>query len=495
MPALLSYAPPTITLTANGAQSAILAPSGKVALAIGTAPQGPDYPTLVSGSQLISTFGDPASYGSVGYTLPYGLSFMSGQRQPSGNSGLTYLVCRAGVTRASYAVKDASSATCFTLQGIGAYAGSKGNDLEVTVTLDTGVVSEIDIIDSSTSTTLISFLATQYDLSTNAKIVAAINGANPLDNGASVVNATIGASTNVPAAVTTQAFSGGADGKGTAANDASIATLLGQSLAYPADYIWPGWDLSSVATALSSHVSTAQGLNSFRKVVGGPAYGTAYSSLSSSYATAFASQRFANLGHDGLMGLHPATGISTIWDGYYGAAALLGLKAVGPAEETCDGFPLSGFSALPLATGQSSPLTDTQLTALGAAANVTLYHRPGESALRVRDFITTAPYTINNSINPYYQFNVQDIDDAVASALVAAIEPYKGRPRLSLEAATSALQAAATTAMAGLGTTINGVNSVTVTVDPATLIPTLSVSYVTRYPLTAIQIDTSFTFL
>jgi hypothetical protein len=70
-----------------------------------------------------------------------------------------------------------------------------------------------------------------YDLSSDAKCVAARNATNNPASLGAVVSAASGASSNVPVAVTPPtACTTGSDGKGAAYNDATVATLLTWSL-------------------------------------------------------------------------------------------------------------------------------------------------------------------------------------------------------------------------------------------------------------------------
>jgi|GEM_PF-4002508 len=493
---MATYAPPSVTVISQGAsQQLIGGVPGKTLLLLGTAPKGPDTPVLIPLAQLASIFGDPGQATSTGYSIPLGGYYASIQRQPTTNSAYNLLVCRTGVTRATAAVVAQTSGTSFNLVGIGMFAGSAGNALKLTVTVAATVVTQIQILNGTT--VLQTYANTSYDLTSNAKIQAAINGANPLNNPGSAVQVTGALGANIPAAVVNQALAGGADGLGTAAGDASVAAALANSLAFSVDYIWAGFDASTISGALSSHITAALSINQFRKAILGPALGTTFASLSTSYNN-MNSSRFVCIGHDGAFAVNPATGTTTIYDGIYLAAAYAGLKAVGPTEETATRFPIAGFSGLAIPSDKTAPLQTTDLNLL-AAAGLLVFEQPASSALLlVRDAVSTAPYTLgtnSNLVNPFYQFNVQDIDDAVSLVTVAAVSPFKGRPSPNLATLTTQLQAAVRAGLARLGSTINGVNSVTVSVDPNTLIYAVTVSYITRFPITTISIVTSFTFI
>lgn len=499
-----TYQPPTITVTAQGPQTQLIGGiAGKTLLLLGTAPKGPDVPVLINPGQLAQYFGDPAAVASVGHTIPLGGLFAYGQRQPVSNSAYNLLVCRVGVTRATIPVPGQTTGTSFNVVGIGRYAGSAGNysgagatsGLNVAVTVAATVVTQIQILDGAV--VLQTFANTSYDLTSNAKIQAAINGANPINNPGSIVQVTGALGANLPAAAASLQLAGGADGLGTAVGDASVATALANSLAFSADYIWAGFDANAVAATLSAHITAALGANQFRKAIVGPKLGTTFGSLSSSYNN-MNSSRIVCIGHDAAFATNPATGTLTIVDGIYLAAAYAGLKAVGPTEETATGYPITGFSGLALPSDKTSPLSQADLNSLAGAGLLVFEQRASSALLTVRDAITTAPYTLStnsNAVNPFSQFNVQDIDDAVTLALIGAVSPFKGRPADSLPRLVTQLQAACLSALGRLGSTINGVNSVVVVVDPNTLVYSITCSYITRYPILSISIITQFTYV
>src|SRR5579885_43764 len=142
----LLYSLPKVGLTTNGAQQVpAQATATRTIHVVGTFPQGPDYPVLIQPSQMTSTFGDPGAAASQGYSGPYMHDFAVQQRfNGGGATGFQYLVQRLGVTRASYALQDVNAVgTALTLSGIGAYAGSKGNNLQVSVTNSGSPVDQI----------------------------------------------------------------------------------------------------------------------------------------------------------------------------------------------------------------------------------------------------------------------------------------------------------------------------------------------------------------
>ena len=496
------YAPPSITVSANGPQTLLTTGSGaRVVCVVGTSSQGPDYPVLCDYGRALALYGSPTAIQSLGHTLPLGLYYINGQRQPTGNTSLLFLCIRVGVTRAALTIKDQSATplTAFILQGIGVYAGSAGNSLQVVVATTGAVINSIAINDNSSGTSVQRqfYPSTTYNLTSNSSIAAAINGANPLTNPGSIVQVTtVSAAALVPAALSTaNSLTGGLDGLGTASTDISIDAGLAASLWTHADFLWMGFDAAAIQGKVATHLNAAAGggTNEFRKAILGPKYGTTFATMTSAY-NSFNSARIVCIGHDGAYGVNPVSGTSTILDGFYLAAAYCGLKAIGPVEETGTGMAISGFSTLAIPSDKASILQSSDLNNLAGSGFLVFEQRPN-GALFVRDAVTTAPQITNNQVNPFSQFNIQDIDDAVSNALVAAVSPFKGRPSASLSAQISQLQNACTVALAALGSTINGINSVIVSVDPNTLVPTIAVSYITRYPYLQISIQTSYSFL
>lgn len=497
------YSPPSITVSANGPQTLLTTGSGaRIVCVVGTSSQGPDYPVLCDYGRALALFGSPSAIQNLGHTLPLGLYYINGQRQPTGNTSLLFLCIRVGVTRASLIIKDqtATPLNAFTISGIGVYAGSAGNSLQVVIAATGAVINSIAINDMTSGSPVQRqfYPSTTYNLTSNASIAAAINGANPLTNPGSLVQVSnISATALVPAALSaTNSLLGGIDGLGTLATDVSIDAGLAASLWTHADFLWMGFDAAAIVGKVTAHLNAAQtgGTNEFRKAILGPRYGTTFATLTGSYVGIANSSRVVCIGHDGGYGVNPVSGTSTILDGFYLAAAYCGLKAIGPIEETGTGMAISGFSTLAVPSDKASILQSADLNTLAGSGYLVFEQRPN-GALFIRDALTTAPQITNNAVNPYSQFNIQDIDDAVSNALVQAVGPFKGRPSASLSAQISQLQNACTVALAALGDAINGINSVIVTVDPNTLVPTIAVSYITRYPYLQISIQTSYSFL
>lgn len=500
-----TYAAPGVTVSSLGAQSALQSfGSGSVFMLVGTAPQGPDYPVLVNPGAMINTFGDYGSSTSLGYTIPLAQYFIGQQSSPVQTRSITYLVCRVGVTRASVTLNDnaATPAPSIIIQGIGAYAGTRGNNLRVAVTA-TGLgasqtVANIAVTDNSSGATLINLSSTQYNLSTPQAIVATINGMNPQNAVASVIQASIatGGGVNNPAnTVTPVAMTGGASTPGTAFNDPSVATALTNSLWTHADYIWAGWDGASIAPAIASHMSTAYAQNEYRRAYLGPQIGTYYTALSTAYASSIANSRISVVGYDSFTARNPITGSVSGYDGFYLGAIVGGVKALSPAWESCTRFPISGVMQLNQTGVTSLPYTPTQLDALGGAGNVVFRTSKATQSLTIRDMLTTLPvYGANSQINPFSQANCVEIDDMVANAIVQAVEPLLGRPSPTAGQFMGALHTLVSNSLDSLGAAINGINSLIISIDPVTQVPTIQVSYITRYPVTQIVVQTSYTF-
>jgi hypothetical protein len=514
-----TYAPPAVTVIANGPLNTLQGTSPlKTILMIGTAPQGPDYPTLCNASDALTLFGSPSNYQSVGYDLPLAIRLASIQRQPSANAGVSFLVCRAGVTRASITAATVSG-TAFTIQGIGAYAGSKGNNLAYNVQVTSGVVTAITVYDVTISGSPIlkqQYLGTSYNLTTSQNIANAINGANPLNSPNSIIQVsavgvgvpvtTVVGSTGavlISSGLYAQKLSGGSDGLGTTSSDTSIAFLLNQSLSYAVDYIYAGWDYTTIAPTISNHISAALLQNQFRKAVLGPAAGTTFGTMSGgSYTTANSSDRIVCIGHDSFYINNPITGGQTIVDGFYAAAAFAGLKATGPTQETCTKFPISGFRGVAIPSDlvtTTNYLTQANLNLLAQQGLLVFEQTLNDNLLRIRDAITTAPYAftggssgVNGGINVFSQFSARDIDDAWSNAMVQALTPMLGRVFPSKSLLQQAFTLACTSRAAALGSTIVDY-AISVALDPATNQPMVTGNYTMPYPALMIQIPTAFT--
>lgn len=514
-----TYAPPGITVVANGALNTMQGNSPlKTILMLGTAPTGPDYPTLCSASDALALYGNPSSYTTVGYDLPLAIRLASIQRQPGVNNGVQFLVCRAGVTRASIALST-TSGSGITVQGIGPYAGSKGANLAVNVQVTSGNVTAITVYDiTSVSAPVIKqqFVhGSNANLSSLQLIANTINGANRLNNPNSIIQVSaVGTQPLIATAVGAvgavalgstyvQQLTGGTDGLGATASDATIANLLQQSLWAYADYIYAGFDYTAIAPTILAHINNALLQNQFRKAILGPAAGVQFGTMSGgTYTTANSSDRIVCIGHDSLYATNPVTGNSTILDGFYGAAAFAGLKATGPTQETCTKFALAGFSGVAtpfdLVAG-TNYLSQAQLNTLASSGLLVFEQTLADGALRVRDAITTAPYAftggsngVNGGVNVFSQFSARDIDDAWSNAMVQALTPMLGRVFPSTSLLQQAFTLACTQQAAALGSTIVDY-SISVQLDPNTLQPLVVGNYTMPFPALHITIPTAFT--
>lgn len=517
------YQPPSVTVIANGPLNTIQGTQAlKTILMLGTAPQGPDYPTLCSAADALNLFGNPSNYASVGYDLPLAIRLASIQRQPGSASGIRFLVCRAGVVRASIALASSGGAA-LTVQGIGPYAGSKGNSLAVNVQGAGAGVSAVTVYDISTlSSPLIKqqFLVSAYTLSSVQAVANAINGANPLNNPNSIIQVSAVGSGTLAATVVgstgaqsvgggnyAQQLTGGTDGLGTTPGggdpNSTIPLLLNESLWTFADYIYAGFDYTAVASAVNTHLTAALAQNQFRKAILGPKAGVSFGTLSGgSYVTANQSDRIVCIGHDALYAISPITGTPTIVDGFYAAAAFAGLKASGPTQETCTKFPVSGFTSVAIPSdliGTTNYLTQANLNSLASAGLLVFEQTLSDGLLRVRDGISTAPYAftggsggVNGGINVFSQFSARDVDDAWSAAMVRALTPMLGRVFPTRSILQQAFTLACTTQAAALGSTISDY-SISVQLDPASLQPLVLGNYVMPFPALHITIPTAFT--
>lgn len=502
MPALPTLG---VQVTTNGAQTPVLTgPAPQRMMILATFPKGPDYPVDVPPSQMATVFGDPSAQTSVGFTGPY-LAYHAGQQaNPTGAGAITFLVCRGGVGRGMYTVLDGSAGTTMTLRAMGAYAGSNASNLRVSMTVTGGRVTSISFSDTGTlqqvgpSLTDLTVGGT-YDLSTNAKIVAAINSTNPLYSLSSVCVATIGASALTPAAVTNAAFTAGTDGRNAPYNDATIGTngsggLLDQSLYLPVDFIVTGYDAAQIGPVMLAHIAAAVGQNDPRKAVLGATAGTSFANLSNGtyLGGALSSQRLNVFAHDAHVAVHPATGAQYAFDGFVGAAVHAGMMASGPIEETSINMPVNGIQALNLPPDKTATLQPADYAAL-TTAGLTQYYQPyGSNAVLVKDNLTTAPQVINgNQINQYAYQNVVNIDDAVTRVCALALRQFNGRP--DSPDLAGQMEQAVRRAIGSLGTATNGLNSATFVQNPNTLAYGGTISYKTRSGVRTINLGTGFT--
>ena len=487
------YQSPSISVSTVGATTALVpGPQPTTILTLATFPKGPDYPVIITPDQAAATFGDPTVSSSVGYTGPWGLQMISQQQQAAVTSPIQFLVCRVGVTRGTL-ILAATAGPGVTLAALGKYAGSASANLKASV-VGTGSSQVISLIDGPTGRTLQVFAATQYDLSSNQAIANAINGANPPWNPASLVSATPGAGTGGLTVAAATAFSAGTDGKGASSTDASIAPLLLNSLWAHADYIWAGYDAALISTPLLSHIATATSQAELRRAILGPAAGTTFAALSTTYNT-LQSARCAVMAHDAIFARNPVTGALGQTDGWMLAAAYAGMKACSGVAATCVGQAPVGVGGIAVPTDLTGLPTPAQLQTLGGAGLLYFKQPSGQSQPTVGDDMTTAPYLTNNQVNPFYHLNVQSIDDTVLATAVAATTPFNGQPMGSFALLRDGVQSAVKTGVQALtGSVHNGVNTVQTTLDPSTNAPNTQISYLTKWPFGQMMIQSGFTY-
>lgn len=503
----MAYTKPGISTQFLGAQNQfIIGPAARTVAIHATFPKGPDVPFLMSPATMGVYYGDPTSAASVGHYGPYMSLYSQSQAQPQTTGPIQFLVCRQNVVRGTLLIWDASSGVCFTLSAVGVYAGSASIYLQCAMTLANGAVTSITFTDSRTNIIVAPVLSDltvggAQDLSSNAKIVAAINATQPLRSLATVAQAVAGASLLVPAtfhlgvnpAVTVAtSFAAGSDGKASAFSDAvGSGGLLDQSLAFPTDYVTAAWDAATVATTLLAHTSAAAAVNMFRKLYLGPAQGTAYSTLAGSYATPFQSSRMTILAHDALtVTRHPVTGANWTWDGFVGAAALAGLKASGEPEQSCINMALNAFSSIGVAPNNTAQLSESQKNVLAGNGLTVLEQLPTSNTITVREVLTTIPQqnTLTGQRNIYSNVTAQEEDDAVADALNRYLRPLVGRPGTTTSATNMLIATAAQQALSSLSSTIAGNVAVTPYRDLTTGYIVCPVTYYRRDPVNNITL-------
>jgi len=491
--AMSSYASPRTVV--NPTQVATQLTAGNAANSVAayfTAPQGPDVPIPnLSPQQAQQVYGLASSPLSLGFTGPLGIQVLGSQAQTRRSSPINIVGCRVGVTRASVALGG------LTLQGIGAYAGSRGNALAVQTTVAGGAITSVTVVDTGASNAPVFVITSaQGDLSSWQAIADRITGAQPVANPSSVV--TIPAVTSATAypgtavAAPGTLFTGGLDGKGATASDPTIASLMQQSVAYRADYGWAAFDAAAIAPTVLAHLSAAIGSNNYRYFGLGPATGTPYTTLAGAYTTPFLSDRLQCVGHDLAFMANPVTGGGDTYAGFYEAAALVALKASGPRRVTCNkNQPLNGFTGFGN-TGVTGPLSPTQMDALGTAGLTVLRQTAANGPITIRDNITTTPeYPAgSNNVNIFYQMSMRDVDNAVEYALYQAVDPFSGQARLDSSSDVADITYALNTAVAQLGDTTNGLGpgGIQLSIDPATGRPQAAVNLLYPFPYGEIDI-------
>jgi len=490
-----SYAPSKTVV--NPTQVATLLAAGNAANSVAayfTAPQGPDVPIPnLSPQQAQQVYGLASSPLSLGYTGPLGIQVLGSQAQTRRSSPINIVGCRVGVTRASAILGG------LTLQGIGAYAGSRGNALAVQTTVGgaTSAITSVIVVDTSAANApVFAITSAQGDLSSWQAIADRIAGAQPVANPSSVVTVSaVNSATAYPGvavAAPGTAFTGGLDGKGATASDPTIASLMQQSVAYRADYGWAAFDAAAIAPTVLAHLSAAIGANNYRFFGLGAATGTPYTTLAGSYTTPFLSDRLQCVGHDLAFMANPVTGAGDTYAGFYEAAALVALKASGPRRVTCNkNQPLNGFTGFGN-TGVTGPLSPSQMDALGAAGLTVLRQTAANGPITIRDNITTTPeYPAgSNNVNIFYQVSMRDVDNAVEYALYQAVDPFSGQARLDSSSDVADITYALNTAVAQLGDTTNGLGpgGIQLSIDPATGRPQAAVNLLYPFPYGEIDI-------
>ena len=507
---VIQSAPPTIPPPNIGAE---------VVMILGRAPKGPRHLVYCTAAQAQNLFGSDGGnlltggFQATGYDIPTAIRLISIQRNPSGNSPINFLVGRVGVAPASLVVKDRTPVTplpCFTLYGEGQYAGTYGANLAVGITLDgSNNVILLDIMDISAGVgspvLLQRFNSISSNLTSNASIVAAINSANPINQPASIVSAIIaGGTPTTPAGlVTPTAFSGGApnDGKAATWADGTVAGLLAESLSYPLDWLWAGFDAALCASNIQANQELALANNNvYYRTVLGPAMGTTYASLSTTYINAItASERVSLVMHDSVFIPNPTSGVPEQRGGPLLAAIVIGMKASGPNNDAAINTPLQGITGIaPAPDNNGLPLSAAQRAALALpsgstsqSGGIVAWQDPADNGIKLIDTLTTAPYLVNGGKNVFGQLFATHTNDNFNTAVVKATKPFVGRSAPSISKLQQNLVGSAQTQTSQL---IGGVSNIGITapIDQTTGQPVLNASYALVSPLLNANINTSF---
>jgi len=506
----MAFIDAAITTTFAGTSSPALAgPGARRHLILATFPFGPDYPMDLPAAQAAQVYGSPVDPASDGYTGP-GMVGFGNVQSPDNAGAINYVIARVGVVRTGVRLLDTAGATSLIVNGVGAYAGTRGQGLRLSVANPTGTKVTSVTVTNSAGTILLqitdsSVTGGRYTITSVADIINYINAANPLGSPASVVQASVGTSSLLPVDTSMnpgavygvsgpQPLTGGSDGKGALSSDSTIAGLLTASLNLPVNFISVGWDGMAMASTILSHLNDALARNSYREAFLGPAKGTLYSALSSgSYTTVLSSSRVVMDAHDSWTAVSPATGAFYPYDGFYHASAAATRKAMMPPEATLMNEEVQGFTYINPPVDQPAGLTDAQrltLQGVGLMVSRTLQYQDG---IRIKEGLTTLPQTsaLTGQTNLKSEIGVQDIDDTVAAAIYRGTLPYQGKPYAPDLPAK--IHDDVQAELSGLGTTINGVNSITVTFDANAQTITVAVSYITRVGVRNINIVVSST--
>lgn len=138
------YVPPGIKVNQVAPQpQAGGAPIGRTITCLFTSYMGPDTPVRIDSSQIVSVFGDSTSPLSSGYGGPNLLRITTSQVASAGGTSIQVIGLRIGVVRSTANLLDTASAVSMAIKGIGRYAGSRGNYLQVVVNAPQVAVSEI----------------------------------------------------------------------------------------------------------------------------------------------------------------------------------------------------------------------------------------------------------------------------------------------------------------------------------------------------------------
>jgi hypothetical protein len=366
-------------------------------------------------------------------------------------------------------------ATVVTLQGIGAYAGSAGNNLTATVTAGTTSGFKLTIADSVLNTTL----STYDNQLNNASLFSAARGdAN--------IAVQMGTSTNAAAALTATHLAGGLDGVNTAGSSPTVANMLSllfSGMVTAPRYVCLLWDASAVEAAVVTALNSAAAQTVpvlCMAFLGSALAGTI--SANATLAGTIANPRVWLWGLPGGVMFDPTINALRSFAGFYVAATAMALKAALPVQTSLIGQTLPGWT-------DNTPIIDStngitrapilsDVSSLGAAGASYGLAGPGYVGLQIVDSLTTAVQTGQNGWQS--QPAMQDGLHHAQSLSYQAAQAFNGQSATVNGSFSNAISARLHTALKPLeGKAINQVLAVSTQPDPTTLgryLPQVSVS-------------------
>lgn len=384
----------------------------------------------------------------------------------------TSALVAANISATALTGGGSSKGTVATLQGVGQYAGSAGNNLAVTVAASTAYPSAAKVTITNTATSTVLAI---YDNITSG---SALFGAS---EGDITIAAQIGASTNVPATLSITNLAGGADGLTAAPGQspdpvaASLSLLFSGLVAAPR-YLCALWDASAVETdvqaALTAAITPSSSVATPMPCIAylGSALGGTITTITT-LASSLTSPTIQLWGLPGGRRRDPALNADRSFDGFYVAATKMALKAALPVQHSLIGQTLPGWSGnSPITVGGiTRPPTLADVSALGAVGASYGLSGPGYAGLQIVDSVTTAPQTGANAYQA--QPGMQDGLHHAQQAAYSIGNTFKGNAAsagVDYSNQISASLHAGLSQLAGEGS-ISSVDGVSTSLDPTTL--------------------------